>query len=193
VAAPARAGLDPDSSGHCRALATFLDREVPVGRWVVVFDALPGEVDLRELVEAHPDPGGRFALTRTPETGRTLTVHRWDGPRERHRYGYDQPTADAPVVDDDTIGAVLVPALAFDRRGTRLGRGAGYYDRFLARLDPDVLRIGITGGYVVDRLPAEAHDVVMTHLATADGVLAVPLGPGRAGSDPPSGSGGGGP
>ena len=176
-AASARADLDPDPVAQCRILARFLDREVPAGRWVVVFDAMPGEIDLRPLVGRHPDPGSRYALTRTPERGRTLTIHRWDEPRERHRYGYEQPVPDAPTIDDADVGAVLVPGVAFDRRGTRLGRGAGYYDRFLARLDPAVLRIGITGDYVVDELPAEPHDMVMTHLATSDGVLAVPLGP----------------
>lgn len=183
-AASARAGIDPDPAGHRRVLGPFLERAVPPGRWVVVFDALPGEVDLRPLVEDHPDPGSRYALTRTPDRGRVLTVHRWDGPRERHRYGYEQPVAGAPTVDDLDIGAVLVPGLAFDRQGTRLGRGAGYYDRFLARLDPAVLRVGITGGYIVDELPSAPHDVAMTHLATADGVLTVPLDVEATGSGP---------
>ncbi|MEL6981503.1 MAG: 5-formyltetrahydrofolate cyclo-ligase, partial [Actinomycetota bacterium] len=60
--------------------------------------------------------------------------------------------------------------------GVRLGRGAGYYDRFLARLGPSVLRIGVTVGLVDGRLPADDHDVAMTHLATPDGVVAVPPG-----------------
>ncbi len=53
------------------------------------------------------------------------------------------------------------------------GHGAGYYDRFLARLSPSVLRIGVTSGYLVSELPREVHDVPMTHLATEIGVIAV--------------------
>jgi 5-formyltetrahydrofolate cyclo-ligase len=55
--------------------------------------------------------------------------------------------------------AVLVPALAFDRDGYRLGFGGGYYDRLLSRLDPHNLTIGLTFHHaLLDLLPREAHD-----------------------------------
>ncbi|MEM7273816.1 MAG: 5-formyltetrahydrofolate cyclo-ligase [Actinomycetota bacterium] len=169
-----RSGRAIDHTAHAEVIVGFLTDIVPPDRWIVVFDPLPDEVDLGPLVAAHPDPSQRYAVTRTPEVGHHLTVHPWGGPTERHRYGFDQPTAEAPVVPDEALGAVLVPGLAFDRAGRRLGRGKGYYDRFLARLAPDVLRIGITGDYVVDGpLPTDAHDVSMTHLATTHGILPV--------------------
>lgn len=168
-----RAGLDIDSEGHNRALLLFLEAEVSADLVVVVYDAMPGEVDLGPLVGHHPDPASRYAVTRTPAEGHTLTVHPVGGPTERHPYGYSQPTIDAPQVADADIGAVLVPALAFASDGARLGRGKGYYDRFLARLAPGTRFIGITGGYIVDELPTEPFDVAMTHLASAEGVVAV--------------------
>ena len=170
-----RAGRSIDHAGHVEALARFLADAVPEGRRVVVYHAMADEVSLDGLIRSHPDPSTRFAITRTPDQGYRLTVHPLGGPTERHPYGYDQPVADGPTVADDSIAAVLVPGLGFDRLGTRLGRGAGYYDRLLARIDPSVLRIGITAGIVVDRLPADRHDVPMTHLATAEAVLEVPL------------------
>ena len=168
-----RDGLHIDSAGHCRALARFLADEVAPDGYVVTYDAMAGEVDLAALVADHPQPHRRFAVTRTPDDGRRLSIHPVGGPTERHRYGYRQPVADAPVVADDDVVAVLCPGLAFDRLGNRLGRGAGYYDRFLARLDPATLRVGITGDYVVARLPVEPFDVAMTHLATSTGVRPV--------------------
>lgn len=163
-----------DHRRHVLALSRFLAEMVPDG-WIVVYDALPDEVALDDLIRSHPEPGSRFGLTRTPDTGHDLTLHPIDGPTEVHPYGYRQPLGDGPVIDDADVAAVLVPGLGFDRHGTRLGRGAGYYDRFLARLDASVLRIGMTAGIVLDRLPTEDHDVPMTHLVTADAVLAVPL------------------
>lgn len=161
------------------ALAAFLATEVPAAARVVTYDALPGEVDLAGLVAADAEPAARFALTRTPDAGNDLTVHPVGGPTERHRHGYRQPVLGGPLVADDAIGAVLVPALAFDRRGNRLGRGAGYYDRFLGRLGLGVLRIGLCAVPPVDDLPVDEHDVPMTHLSVGGSVMAVPLPPDR--------------
>lgn len=157
------------------ALARFLADAVPAGLVTVIYDALPDEVPLDRLVQAAADPEQRFALTRTPDAGHELTVHPYGAPTERHRYGYRQARADAPTVADGDIGAVLVPGLCFDRNGDRLGRGAGYYDRFLARLEPSVLRIGITAEMVVERLPTDGHDVAMSHLVFGGAVVEVPL------------------
>lgn len=167
-----RASLSVDHRRICVGLRRFLDAEDLSG-WIVVFDAMPGEPDVGCLFD--DEPRRRLALTRTPETGRILTIHDGRGPREAHRFGYTQPTADAAALSDDDIAAVLVPGLAFDRFGGRLGFGAGFYDRFLARLQPDVLRIGVSDGFIVDRVPTDDHDVVMTHLASEAGVMSVPL------------------
>lgn len=170
-----------DHRGHCRYLETFLDGAVVDGDWIVVYDALPDEVDLAPLQGRHPDPASRFAITRTPDRGHALTVHPVDGPTERHPYGYRQPSVDAPRVPDERIGAVLVPGLAFAPDGARLGRGKGYYDRFLARLlaiGRTVHLIGVTADIVVHRIPASGHDVPMTHLSTSHGVLSVPIADG---------------
>lgn len=156
----------------CAGLRRFLD-SLDLEGWVVVFDAMPGEPDLSALFA--DEPARSLALTRTPKTGRILSVHDGRAPRETHRYGYSQPVAEAALVPDAEISAVLVPGLAFDRVGGRLGFGAGYYDRFLSRLSPDVLRIGISDGFIVDRVPTGPHDVSMTHLASEAGVMKLPL------------------
>ena len=70
---------------------------------------------------------------------------------------------------DAVAGAavVLIPALAVDRDGARLGRGAGYYDRTLPLADPAALLIAVVrDDELVDRLPSEPHDVPMTHALT---------------------------
>jgi 5-formyltetrahydrofolate cyclo-ligase len=82
------------------------------------------------------------------------------------------PRAHAPV-RTSTLTAVIVPGLAFDRRGQRLGRGAGVYDRFLSTLAPHTLRIGvIPDAQLVDALPTEPHDVPMHFVVTEKQVIA---------------------
>ena len=168
-------GLRIDHARIRSGIARFVERaqlelEQPPA-WVVAYWPPPAEPDLRPLWETAGST--RYALTRSPAAGRTLTVHPAGSATEEHRYGFRQPVADAPVVSDDEIAIVLVPGLAFDLTGTRLGHGAGYYDRFLARLSPSVLRIGVSSGYLVNDLPRETHDVPMTHLATEIGVIAI--------------------
>jgi 5,10-methenyltetrahydrofolate synthetase len=72
---------------------------------------------------------------------------------------------------------VLVPALAVDRSGVRLGRGRGFYDRSLAGHDPRARLIAVVRDTeLVDELPAEPHDIPMTHALTPkQGMIA--LGP----------------
>ncbi len=170
-----RSALRADSLRICFGLRHFL-RSAPAG-WVVAYSAMPGEPDLASLVAAGRPAGdvGPFALTRTPEEGRVLSVHPIDAPTERHRWGFSQPVADAATVPDDEIAVVLVPGLAFDRRGGRLGFGAGYYDRFLSRLGPDTRFVAVSDGFIVDEVPTGPNDVAMTHLATEAGVVALPL------------------
>jgi 5-formyltetrahydrofolate cyclo-ligase len=92
-------------------------------------------------------------------------------------FGLREPAA--PYLPPDAVAmaqVVLVPALAVDRRGVRLGRGAGYYDRSLHLVTPGTVLVAVVRDEeLVDRLPAERHDVPMTHALTP-GVGLVPLG-----------------
>ena len=146
-----------------------------VGEWlaerapgvVVGFLAMNGEIDMTPLVTQHPEID--FALTRTA-SGMSLTVHPFGAPREMHRFGFEQPAADAPRLDPDEVDVVLVPGLAFSLDGRRLGRGAGYYDRFLSGVSPVTVAL-TTSAQIRQGLPIEPHDVLMDWLATEDGVF----------------------
>ena len=146
-------------------------RPAPPGADLILFyRAMATELSLDGLADAVG--WQRFAVTRTPPNG-PLTLHPAIGAMEQHRYGFPQPTADAFELQPRHISLALVPGLAFDRHGTRLGHGAGYYDELLARLPEDCPRVGVAcRDLVFDQLPSEPHDVPMTHLATEDGVIA---------------------
>jgi 5-formyltetrahydrofolate cyclo-ligase len=76
-----------------------------------------------------------------------------------------QPWLPARTLADASV--VLVPALAVDRRGVRLGRGRGFYDRSLVHRDPQARLVAvIRDEELVDELPCEPHDVRMTHALT---------------------------
>jgi 5-formyltetrahydrofolate cyclo-ligase len=84
-----------------------------------------------------------------------------------------EPVRPASALAEATL--VIVPALAVDRRGVRLGRGRGFYDRSLNGRDPQARLVAMVRDVeFVDELPAEPHDVPMTHVITPQrGVMAL--------------------
>lgn len=166
-------GLAPTTPAESAAVVAHLaglDRLV-TARTACLFLPMGGEVDLRPLA-------GRlttvhWTTTRTGD-GPLLTLHDLDAPRERHPLGYEQPIAGAPTLDPTDVDVWLVPGLAFDDRGTRLGHGVGYYDRVLAQRHPDAALVGTTvARRITADLPRADHDVAMTVLATEDGLRRV--------------------
>ena len=151
--------------------AAVAGRPVPPGANLILFyRSMPNELSLDGLADGLG--WQRFAVTRTPPDG-PLTLHPATGAMEQHRYGFPHPTADAFELQPRHISLALVPGVAFDRHGTRLGHGAGYFDELLARLPQDCPRVGVAPRELVfDRLPSEPHDMAMTHIATEDGVSA---------------------
>lgn len=164
IVKPPAAYISLQVAGHIEAFVDSIEGQV------VLYSHLPGEIAVDHLL--HRADKERFVLTRS-NPGMELSLHPADAPLERHRFGFWQPVAQAPQLDPSSVAMVLVPALLFDRYGTRLGRGAGYYDRFLATI-PHAVVVGVARcSTVVGELPVEPHDIAMTHLATEDGVRLV--------------------
>ena len=84
-------------------------------------------------------------------------------------YGISQPQNKyIREISSEKIDLVVVPGLAFDQRGNRLGRGGGYYDKFLASLPARIPRIGLAFDFqVLNDLPFLSHDVSVTKVISA--------------------------
>ncbi|PZX53287.1 5-formyltetrahydrofolate cyclo-ligase [Algoriphagus chordae] len=78
---------------------------------------------------------------------------------------------DFDLVNNESIQAVFVPLLAFDQKGNRIGFGKGYYDVFLASLDPSVLKIGLSFFSPEVSIPSELHDVPLDYCITTESVI----------------------
>ncbi|MBV9785645.1 MAG: 5-formyltetrahydrofolate cyclo-ligase [Acidisphaera sp.] len=138
------------------------------GAVVAGFWPLPGEIDLRPLLQALHDHGHVVTLPVTPPRGRPLEFRRWvpGAALASGRFGTLHPEGE--TVQPDWL---LVPLLAFDRAGRRLGYGAGYYDRTLAAL-PGAFALGC--GYAaqeLDEVPVAPYDVRLSAVATEHGVI----------------------
>lgn len=140
-------------------------------RRLVAYAALPDELSLAHAVAAARAAAKTLLWPRVLPDGRMLFA-RAERVEELHpgRYGVREPSATAPV---ETLGSdvlLLVPGVAFDERGGRLGRGRGIWDRALADARGAVV-FGV--GYelqIVERIPREAHDRSMDALVTERGI-----------------------
>ncbi|MBR0283347.1 MAG: 5-formyltetrahydrofolate cyclo-ligase [Oscillibacter sp.] len=86
--------------------------------------------------------------------------------------GIPEPSADAPIVAPSEIGLLVTPCLAADRRGRRLGRGGGYYDRFLTQYQGAAVLL-CRERLLQDSVPADAHDIPVTPVLSERGFYAV--------------------
>jgi 5-formyltetrahydrofolate cyclo-ligase len=106
---------------------------VAPGAIVSAFMPMQNEINPLPLMQKLAGAGARLALPRIVGRGHPLSMRAWTfgAPLERGQWGIREPLADAPEVDPDIL---LVPLLAFDRTGYRLGFGAGYYDMTITAL-----------------------------------------------------------
>ncbi|MBE0604570.1 MAG: 5-formyltetrahydrofolate cyclo-ligase, partial [Deltaproteobacteria bacterium] len=166
----AKAGSDSSRLAGDRAQEHFLAGFPPrSGMAAAIYIPVRGEVETGRIREAYLAAGATLYYPCVMEGG-TLEFrpHRngdgWvEGP-----YGIPEPPRlPGRPARVDGFDLVLVPGVAFDRKGNRLGRGLGYYDRFLARLPGDVLRVGLAySDQVVPEVPVDEWDVPLHALAT---------------------------
>jgi 5-formyltetrahydrofolate cyclo-ligase len=141
---------------------------IPQGSVVAGFWPLAHEIDIRPLMTALHAHGHELCLPQTPPRGQALTFRRWT-PGDTLRPGrFGTLVPDGPPV---TPNVLLVPLLAFDRRGHRLGYGGGYYDRTIATL-PGVYTIGCAYAVQeVSAVPSGPTDMPLDRVATERGLI----------------------
>jgi 5-formyltetrahydrofolate cyclo-ligase len=164
-----RAGCDP-ALGARLAEHVLAEAPPPAGAVVAGFWPMGSEIDIRPLLQALDARGHALALPVTPRRGLPLTFRRWrwGEPLVRGPLGTRQPEATAEALAPEWL---LVPLLAFDRAGRRLGYGGGYYDRTLAGL-PGAQPVGCAyAAQEVHEVPAGPDDARLPLVATERGVV----------------------
>ena len=118
------------------------------------------------------------------KNGKTIALPRYDNDRSQYvpcvirskndlsigRYGIMEPASICKEIDMNHLDLAVIPGVAFDRLGGRLGRGGGYYDQILNNLRAILFGICFQE-QIVQRVPKEAHDIDMNATITPDGKL----------------------
>jgi 5-formyltetrahydrofolate cyclo-ligase len=167
-------GVDP-AAGEALAAAFPAGLIPEAGKVASAYWPYRSEIDPRPLMAKLAARGVRVALPATPEKGShdPLSFRIWsDGDvLSPGHFPVHEPSAGAETVEPDLV---LVPLLAFDRRGHRLGYGAGHYDRTLKRLRAlkPVTVLGLAfAGQEVDALPDDPHDQKLDGIVTDRGYI----------------------
>jgi 5-formyltetrahydrofolate cyclo-ligase len=143
------------------------------GAIVSGFAAIRDEIDPAALMTWLKAEGFRLALPVMQGKGKPLLMRSW-APGDAMApaaWGISEPLDDKPAVDPDVV---LVPLLAFDSRGYRLGYGGGFYDRTLQRLRKlkPIIAVGLAyDEQKVDAVPAESYDERLDWVLTPSGPL----------------------
>jgi 5-formyltetrahydrofolate cyclo-ligase len=136
---------------------------VQKARGILFYASMPGEVDTLAMIEKAIFSGKRVSLPIVEQIQRKLIPTLISSMEDVHEstYGIAQPHFDpdkALALKD--LEVVIVPGLAFDKQNHRLGRGKGYYDRFLSTLPKTVTTVGLAFDFqLTESLPTEAHDM----------------------------------
>ncbi len=159
------------------AAAAIAERGLPVeitpGVVVSGFSPLKSEISPLPLLRRLADAGARLALPVVVGRGRPLVMRAWSfgAPLVSGVWGIREPPADAPEVFPDLL---IVPLLAFDRCGHRIGYGAGYYDMTIARLRAmkPVTAVGIAfAAQEIAAVPATPRDARLDLVLTERGAM----------------------
>jgi 5-formyltetrahydrofolate cyclo-ligase len=134
--------------------------ELQQARAVMAFASFGSELSTDPLIDGLYARGIRVGLPRIDGVELDVRSFRPGDPTTIAPFGAREP-ADGDRIAPDSIDAVITPAVAFDRRGRRIGYGGGFYDRFLLRTRSDAVRIGVGADVQIleEDLPAGSFDL----------------------------------
>ena len=134
-----------------------------------LYCATDEEIDLAVLFDALHGAGCRICVPTWDAAAKTYRLAECEKGVEfvKGRMGILEPPSSAARVESSEVAVWIVPGLAFDANGRRIGYGGGWYDRFLSAASPKAVSLGVCHSFqLVDRLPAEPHDAVLTDVIT---------------------------
>ncbi len=141
---------------------------------IMLYMATADEVQTAPLAEAAFSAGKTVLVPKVDWSARimhAIEIRHWQDGIVTGRYGLPEPELGEPVAID-RIAFVVVPAMAFDLEGRRLGRGGGFYDRFLSQRGFDALTCGVAlEEQILPALPSEPHDVPVDMVVTESRIL----------------------
>ncbi len=142
---------------------------------VALYASFRNEVETFSLIKEAVDLKKKVCLPRTNLATKSLTFHLITGTENLipGAFGILEPKKECPEVLPSKIDLIILPGVAFDKTGGRIGFGGGYYDRFLKQLSPETKKIALAYEFQVfpNQIPCLAKDVKVDKIITEERVL----------------------
>lgn len=142
--------------------------EFKTAKTILFYASFKGEVETFEIMRQAQQLGKTIVLPMTIIQEKKIIPVEVDnlGDLANSAYGVPEPRYDKSKQKQlADLDLVIVPGIAFDKKNNRLGRGAGFYDRFLRDLPPETSTIGLAFDFqIVDSLPQDTHDIAVSRV-----------------------------
>ncbi|MBD3328785.1 5-formyltetrahydrofolate cyclo-ligase [Candidatus Peregrinibacteria bacterium] len=136
---------------------------------ILSYMPIHGEVDLVPLIDKFPDKD--FILPRVDMGTNDLKLYKINDLDDVEKGSFDvmEPRTDLEQIPPEKIDLVFVPAVAYDKKGHRIGYGGGFYDKILKKIR--ARKIGVAYEFqIIDEAPVEEHDVPVDEVITESNI-----------------------
>lgn len=141
---------------------------------VFIYVSFRSEVDTIRIINDLLSNGKTVCVPKVNRDKKEMEAYRINSIEDLQKgyFGILEPRASCKKVENTDIDLVLMPGLAFDRTGGRVGYGGGFYDRFLKTVNPGTLKIALAYHFqVLDEVPMEPCDIKIDGILTDDGLI----------------------
>lgn len=143
---------------------------------IFTFVSFKSEVDTHRFINHGLEDNKIICVPRVPSKQEGIEVYRINSFSDLHRgyFGILEPAGDCRRVDSHDIGLILMPGLAFDRKGGRIGYGGGFYDRFIGNMNREVVKLAIAYHFqIIDDVPVDEHDIRVDGIITDEDMIII--------------------
>lgn len=165
--------LEEARAASLRVQDSFIASEEFAGAQVVaVYAPIHNEVDTREVMSAALAAAKVLLLPAVSDDGLEFRMISGTGDLRRGAFGIPEPTMECPEHPPWEADLIVIPGVAFDTAGRRIGYGKGYYDKALHQLEGKGSLVGFCYDFqLLDRIAGEPHDVLMDMIITERRVI----------------------
>lgn len=150
----------------------FSQDEFRRAKVIMSYVSLDYEVNTEEIIKEALEMGKVVAVPVTVKKDKIILPSRITNVEEElvpSKFGIKEPKNEfIRIIPKESLELILVPGIVFDKKGARIGHGAGYYDRFLKTLPPHIKTIGLAFDFqIVENLPVLPHDIPVSKVIFA--------------------------